>query len=540
MSPVGRIEGIATAVLLGLGLSACSSADRGRTSDASPPSSAEASIASSVSLDPELDRIMRQRWDAAGITPAPVADDPTFLRRVTLDLAGRIPTPREVLAFEDDVRPDKRRHVVQRLLHSDDYAEHFSERYADVLIEGSLAQKRPRLHESTRRWLAEQFAEGRGWDEMTHSLLTVEGAHDEAGPAGFLVSHGRHNRVEAVTAATSRVFLGVHLECAQCHDHPTDDRYAQEDFYGMAAYFARTKVRLKKHRPNIVDRPRGEMRMPTAEDAPGSRSGPRVAPKFLGRTISIEDDQSRREALADAIVESNLFAKAMVNRTWASLMGRGLVDPWDELGGEDDPSHPPLLEHLASVFVRSGYDHRALIETIVLSDAYQRSSAAPFPDDAGARVAAFAQAPVRPMSAEQLFRSLMMATGVDNVRGRQFKRLVDQRRRQALREYQFTFADDEMGAADAFSESVPQALLLLNGALTVRGSSASLDGTRVDRILEANETSSARLDALFVAVYGRHPSPTEQSQFGDVVRTPGDFEDLMHAMLLSSEFTTIH
>ena len=280
--------------------------------------------------------------------------------------------------------------------------------------------------------------------------------------------------------------------------------------------------------------------MPTAEDAPGLRSGPRVAPKFLGRTISIKDDQSRREALADAIVESDLFAKAVVNRTWASLMGRGLVEPWDELGGENDPSHPPVLEYLAAGFVRSGYDHRALLETIVLSDAYQRSSAALSPDENGTRVAAFAQAPVRPMSAEQLFRSLMMATGVENVRGRRFKRRVDQRKRQALREYQLTFADDEMGAADAFSESVPQALLLLNGALTVRGSSASLDGTRIDRILEANPSPSARIDSLFIAVYGRHPSPTEQTQFGDVLRTPGDFEDLMHAMLLSSEFTTIH
>jgi hypothetical protein len=454
---VGRIA----VAFFGLSLVACGSADRGSKGDASVPTADSAYDDNPSVVDANLDRMLQEHWDTEGITPAPRVDDATFLRRTTLDLTGRIPTSEEVLAFEADRRPDKRKAAVRRLLDSEGYAEHFSDVYADLLVEGSLATQRPRLHEATRQWLEVQFAENRRWDDMTRELLTVEGSLDELGPAGFLVSHGRKNRVEAVTAATSRVFLGVHLECAQCHDHPTDPRYAQEDFYGMAAYFARTKIRFKDQRPTIVDRPRGEMRMPTATDAPGSRSGPRVDPRFLGRTAPIGGDQTRREALADTVIASDLFAKTMVNRTWASLMGRGLVEPWDDLGGENDERHPAMLEHLAQRFTASGYDHRALVEAIVLSTAYQRSSAAPTPDAEGRRTRAFAQAAMRPLKAEQLYRSLMMATGVEDVRGRQFRKLVQQRKRKAQREFQFTFADDEMTSANAFSESVPQALLLL-------------------------------------------------------------------------------
>ena len=489
--------------------------------------------------DPELDRLIEAGFGE--VVPAPLADDATFLRRVTLDLTGRIPTAEQVIAFERDRSADKRRRVVDALLDSEAYAEHWAEVYTNVLFVGA-ARVRPWVRESTRQWLADRFADGTGWDDVTRQLLASEGVLEGPGPQGFLLTHGQNRNVEAVAGHTARVFLGLQIECAQCHDHPTDDRYEREDFYAFAAYFARTRARLGKEQPELSERPRGEMRMPTATDAPGRRTGQRVAPSFLGRELAIADGQSRREALAQAVVGSDLFAKAVVARTWARLFGQGLVPAADDLGGEGDPSHPPALLRLAERFVASGYDHADLLRTIVTSSAYQRASTAPgrSPEDARAAEKVFAQAALRPMDADQLFRSLLVATGVENAQGRRFRAQVENRKKRALREYRFVFADDENAEADAFSGNVPQALLLLNGRLVAFGA-ADVEGTTLAEILDGQWTTARRIDALHVAVLGRHATDEQIATLREGLgRDASAYEDLMHAMLLSSEFLTIH
>lgn len=495
-----------------------------------------------------LDAALEDHWRAAGITPAPAADDAVFVRRVTLDLAGRIPTPEEVASYVDDPRPDKRERRVDALLADEEFAAHWADVYTDVLL-GGATQLPGGLEQGTHAWLEQALAGDADWADMTTELLTVSGPVERDSAAGFIAVHGRQGRVEALTGATARVFLGVSIECAQCHDHPLDDRYTQRDFYELAAYFAHTRPRLRKgdmgREVTIVDRPRGQMRLPTASDAPGTRTGPMVLPAFFGDTYADDPEQTRREALAGSIVTSPLFAKAAAGRVWTQLFGRGVVDPWNDLGAPEQV-HPALLEHLAEALRTHEHDLRHLVRTIVLSRAYDRVSTddpADSVQDVAARRRAFAQFPVRPMTVHQLVRSLLVATGRRDDTVAQRERTVDEIVGQARKALLVEHGDDEMLSADTFTGSVPQAMFLLGGPLTVRGASAGPRGT-LGEILDADENTAQRLDALMLATLGRAATAEEQARLGGYVdgqaRPRAAFEDVMHAVLLSSEFLSIH
>ncbi len=518
-------------------LAACSASDRPTDAPATPP-------AATIPATPTgLDGAVVAHWQAAGVEPAPIAGDAEFLRRVSLDLIGRIPTPAEVEAFVSSPSPDKRAALVDDLLGRDAWAEHWADVLGDTLLGGAVTQ-RPRLTNDLRAWLEQQLNAGASWDAMTTEMLTASGELTGPSPAGFVAVHGRRNQVEALTGQTARVFLGLQVQCAQCHDDP-DDRFTQREFYGLAAFYARTRTRQTKvdgvKIPRIVDKPRGEMRMPTAMDAAGDRSGERIEPGFPALAVTPNGGENRRHTMARGIVESPLFAKAAVNHAWTRMMGRGIVEPWDDLGGLRGTEHPALLEHLAQDFTAHDYSLRRLLRTIALSNAYQRTSAAD--DELGrAREQVFAQAAVRPMSSSQLVRSLLVATGLDDVQGRGFRRQVERRRQQLRKEYEQAFDDDEMASAGNATGNVPQALLLLNGELTNQGVAA-----RQGALAELLQTVSApadRVDALFVRMYGRRPTVARRDALTRFVEQRGDdvaaYQDLMHAMLVSSEFVTNH
>jgi hypothetical protein len=324
----------------------------------------------------EIDRLLREGWDAAKITPAPAAGDAEFLRRVTLDLAGGVPTLEEARSFL--ANPD-RAALVDRLLASDDAAEHFGRSTASLLLGEALGgvppQRRERAEELLAAWLADAYRAGTGWDRIVTSPVAQTGDAEERPEVLYVALAGRGGGLETVAGQSARVFLGVQLQCAQCHDHPYDARWKQEDFWGFAAYFARTRARRDPDAEGlrglqVFDVPRGQARM----TRPGSTAAVVVKPRFFGRDVAHEKGEARRPVLARAIVASDLFAKAAVNRAWVRFFGRGLVDPWDDLGGEDDPSHPALLVRLAADFRAHGHDVRRLHRIIVLSDAYARSS----------------------------------------------------------------------------------------------------------------------------------------------------------------------
>jgi hypothetical protein len=567
--------------VMSLMLVGCSAPLRSGPPEATTAPSPQAAAARNPGLALEaLDKLIEARWQAAGVTPAPPAQEGEFLRRVTLDLIGRIPTLAEAKAYLADEKPDRRARVVDRLLGSHEFAEHWGDVYGDLLFgtEGKAAKLERQYDPAS--WLVKAFAENRPYDRIAYDLLTATGDVRDSGAVGFIVARSRGGGgPEAVAGATARIFLGLQIQCAQCHDHPYDTRWKQEDFYGLVAYFARTKVRnenvdkagmmvamndggkaggsmdmqggMASSIPTlppgkgkaqktllVLDVRRGEAKM----RKPHSEEEIPVGPRFLGHELREQPNQSRREALARAVLGSDLFAKSMVARTWSQLFGHGIVDPWDDLGGERDAKHPPLLVDLAQGFADSGYDFKRLLRTIVLSTAYARSGAGPDDNDAGVRN--FSRAGVRPLGPETLFASLLAATGTGQMGGKRAEpERIARRIAAAAKEYQFVFGDDEMLEANRFDGSVPQSLLLLNGELTNNGSRADTGGVLAG-ILESNGKPATRLDDMFLAVYTRRPSAEEREPLLEYVRDRRNarqaYEDIYFALLTSTEAITNH
>jgi hypothetical protein len=499
-----------------------------------------------------VDAELARGWAAAKIEPSPLADDAEFLRRTSLDLLGRIPTRGEVERFLADERVDKRARLVDELLQGEAFAEHWATLWAERLIPDTRKAQRYAADE-LETYLREALADNRSWDRVVGELLGGKGPLHEQPQLAYLAARrlrgeNKQDAIAELSSTTARVFLGSRIECAQCHDHPYDPEFTREDFWAQAAFFGRTFVDLdkdkgkgkgKKIEIEIGERARGELRVDLSEDDdPGKQA---ILPRYMGAEQTMIDSGERRVQLADAIVLDPRFAEATVGWVWTTLLGRGIVEPWDDLLGSSE--RPALLELLASEFRADGHDLRELVRTIVLSQAYQRSSAGSglTPSEIATAEAVFARAQVRPLSAEQLFASVMTATELEQVDARAFRRAVRGRKEAALREYEFVFADDEMGAADGFSASVPQALLLLNGGLTNEGVVARSGGA-LDRILSATKDTDARLEDLWLTVYGRMPNDDELGLGRAAVAHVGasGWEDLMFAMLYSSEFGSNH
>ena len=525
------------------------------TPDKANPGSTDAATARDAGST-ELDTLLAAQWRAEGIEPSPTTSDAEFLRRVSLDVIGRVPTRAEVDSFLAEREPDKRVRLVDRLLASDEFAEHWARAWADLLLPGT--EKANKLARAPlERYLSEALREGRAWDQVVRAMLASEGELSERPELAYLAARGRGGdsaeRLAELTSTSARVFLGSRIECAQCHDHPYLPELSRADFWSTVAWFGRVQIAVdRKQRPptvNVAERSRGELRLALAE--PGEAADevdPRkraIAPSFLGEPASASES-SRREQFATWIIDDPRFAAATVGLTWTRLFGRGIVEPWDDLLGRDPEQWPPALTLLAEQFRADDHDLRALVRTVVLSQAYQRSSRAPDPgsDEAQRRAAeaAFARASVRPLGAEQLFDSLRVATGLDQVEDRAFAKAVQQRERLALREFDFVFMDDEMASGDSFTGSVSQALLLLNGALTNQGVVARPGGS-VAELLELRD-GEARIEALWRTAYGRDPTLDERAwtrgALGSDTRDPAAWEDLLFAMLQSSEFGSNH
>lgn len=536
MSDVGCLL-VTRRVLLALLVLGCGTRDREQTRrpDAAHAHAAAAlyarraastptSEASSTELRGDFDDRVSALWDALDIEPAPVVEDAQFVRRVHLDLVGRIPTEEEARALLGG-GPVDREALVAGLLGSPDFSRAWADLYFDMLVPASVRGRRE-YNEVPRAWLEQAFATNMRYDTFVRALLTAEGPLDENGAGIFLVANRRGRSLEMLTASVADLVLGLpEFECAQCHDHPYDERFKQQDFYGLAAYLQRVRVRKVEdgETPMVAlqEAERGELKVKLH----GRAAREKISPSFLGRES--DGKPHRREALADAVLASDLVTRAAVARIWEHL-----------LGGRLEQQTEPWLDFLARDFADHDYDVRRLLRTIVLSAPYQRRTHGRGRGvDVGAE-RVFAQRRPRTTDPRRLFNSIAVATSLEPddlafLRNDQFDRQLERFRRMHA-------ASNPAGSNEG---GLAEVLFLLNGRVTNRASLA-LPGSRLRYILDRHVSTEARLEALFLTLYGRFPTPDEVERLRVAVSADKEddtrpWEDLMFALLISTEFRSI-
>ncbi len=352
----------------------------------------------------EIDRLVVEKWKKLGLKPSPLVDDATFLRRVTLDLCGRLPTSDEVRAFLNDATPTKREAAVDRLLESPDYPAFFALRWGSILRNSNLAGA-DRASYAFNNWIKDQVARNVPYDEFARGVIAASGEWQDAPPINRYWQM-RDDLLHQSTADTAQVFLGLRLQCAKCHHHPYE-RYSQEDYYGLSGFFTRLGQKSFGEPPPYFNAPN----VTRGDQNPLTKQSPK--PKFLdGDYAEFSSEQDPRHALVDwmAKPENPYFARTLVNRLWGHFFGRGIVHEVDDLRETNPPSNPELLKFLAEDFLAHKFDIKHAIRQMVTSQVYQLSSQ-PMPDNEHDRQN-YARFYARRLIAEVFLDSVNQATGV--------------------------------------------------------------------------------------------------------------------------------
>ncbi len=509
-----------------------------------------------------IDALLEASHKDAKIAPARVTGDEEFIRRVTLDVTGKLPSPEQVLAFRQNKDKQKRAELIDSLLASPDHARNWARYWKDVIRYHATAQN-PGLvrFPSLEDWLAEQIAKNRPWDEVASELITATG---NTGENGATVLVGAH-QAQAVELAgeVSRVFMGVQIQCAQCHDHPTDS-WKREQFHEFAAFFGGLNARLNRNAENgpsldVTER-KGAVayKMPDLKDPQVQIP---VAPRFFLASSEtplppkLNSTELRRLAASYVTGQDNpWFAKAFVNRVWYSLLGDGFVNPVDDLGPTREAHNPEVLDALARGFADGGYDVRWLFRTILNTKAYQREFRSV--DTASGKTPFAANCPSR-LRADQILDSLAQSLNLkfDDVPGLNKKGMPQAKETNAQKVaaaaarlrggprgvFNLTFGVDPSVPNDEVLGTIPQALFLMNSAQidqAIRGPRSTV----LKEILAASPNDRAALEALYLRVLARSPNDDEVRTCGKYLQTVGNrreaFEDILWALVNSTEFVS--
>jgi hypothetical protein len=521
--------------------------------------------ASAAGLADRIDALITAGHKDYEAAAAPVAGDDEFLRRVTLDLIGRIPTAPEARAFFADHSPFKRVTVIDGLLASPECSRRLAQYLDVVLMDRRRDAKVPRA--SWEEYLRSSFAADKHYDVLVREILSADGT-DPAARAEAKFFLDRDLDPQVVTRDIGRLFLGRNIQCSQCHDHPLVDDYKQADYYGIQAFFNRTFLFPNPQAPTavIAEKAEGEVSFTSVFDkakvqkttAPRVPGLPPLADPKLEKgkeyTVAPAKDvrpvpaYSRFARLAAAIASGDnpAFRRTAANRWWAFLMGRGLVHPLDQDHSANPPSHPELLDLLADEFAAHRFDVKWLLREIAQSKTYQRSSVAP----AGAKDARpdrFAVAVIKPLSPEQLAYALMQATGFTDAErlalgGNPDDATLHARLAPQAAPFLNVFGGSPGQSDDKFAATLDQTLFLKHGG-TVRNLIAQRPGSLLDRVLKPDE-SNAVADELFISVFTRHPSADERKDIADVLKSGPDrravLSEVIWAMVASAEFRFNH
>jgi len=497
-----------------------------------------------------IDELAADKFRELGLEPSPLCDDATFVRRAYLDCIGTLPSVAETTKFTTSDDPAKRTRLIDRLLgltgdpeldiYNEPYSAYWTLKWSDLIRNTSNKLGEQGMW-SLHNWIRQAFRQNMPFDQFVHELVTGKGSIYSNGPANYFRINSSSTDL---TEATSQLFLGVRLECAKCHHHPFE-KYSQDDYYAFAAFFARVGTKnseefgLFGREQVVLVNPSGEVRNP--------RSGRTMEPTPLGDE-PIDHPLDRRIALADWLTspENPHFARAVVNRYVSYLLGRGLVDPVDDLRSTNPPSNVELMDALSRDFVESGFDLKHLIRTIMTSRLYQLDSQ---PTPANATDDRFySHYRVKRLSAEVLLDAVDLATGTPT----KFRNLPPGTRAIELPDAEYpnyflnTFAKPRRVSVceceRSPDESLGQALHTLNGEI-VSGKISDKNG-RVAQLLKAETKPHDVIEQLYLAALSRPPTAAEADAAMEFLAdspSPQEFyEDLLWALLNSKQFKFVY
>jgi hypothetical protein len=500
-----------------------------------------------------VDELVFQNLKEIGVPPSPVSDDATFLRRVTLDIAGRLPTIEEAAAFAADTNADKRDRVIDALLDSPDYADYFANKWATLLKNRRESKADITANFAFHSWVRDSLLANKPYDQFVREILAATGTIVENPPVAW---YKRVKLPEQQLEDVAQLFLGVRMQCAQCHHHPFE-RWSQGDYYSLAAFFSQVgRKPTAIAGEDLIFHKRG-----TAQYVNKKTEQP-VKPAGLGGpSLEVAPDDDPRLQLADWMAEESnpFFAKVLVNRYWKHFFKKGLVEPEDDLRDTNPPTNPELLDALAKHFIESDFDLKEAIRVIVSSKTYQLSAQ---PNEHNAvDHQNFSHFYPKRLQAEVLLDAVDCLTGATT----SFADLPMGTRAVALPDNSYNSSAflKVFGRPDAASvcecervqsSSLAQSLHLMNSS-EVKGKLATAGG-RADRLAKSEEEDAKKIHEIYLAAFSRPPTGEELSIAESHINIPRTdsagkpiapatakkmaYEDLLWAIMNTKEFLYNH
>lgn len=509
----------------------------------------------------QVDRLIAEEVFTQETKLAPPISDAIYLRRVWLDIVGDIPTPEHVTAFLLDPAEDKREKVVRELLSNPQYGQNWARYWRDVILYRKLEDRAGVVANPLVVELTERINDNQPWSKIAAEFITSSGDIRENGLTA--IHAAQDARTEETAAEMSRIFLGIQIQCCQCHDHPYD-HWKREQFHEFAAFFPRLAMRpivtptRRSFEVVVDDKPAGRKQNPEAENRRGqpehfmpdlndpAAPGTRMQPKFFLTSAELPFgslDVERRGAVAEWMTENPWFATAFVNRMWSELVGEGFYEPIDDIGPDRKPSAPKAVELLSRSFAESGHDVKWLLSVICATEAYQRESRPRREADGTPFAATIAQ----PLRSDQLFNAILTAVDSDEPdpysarRGRPPQAAGAYGRNSIRTSFEGVFGYDPSDPRESVVSSIPQALAMMNGPKLNLDIRAVDRETVLGRLLEDIPDDGLLVEELYLRTLSREPMDDERETALKFCQTSKNraavFEDLFWALLNSSEFS---
>jgi Protein of unknown function (DUF1549)/Protein of unknown function (DUF1553) len=500
-------------------------------------------------LDPAaLDVLVDRTVMAARAPLAQVTNDLEFIRRVSYDLAGKPPTPEQIGAYFEGPERNRRARLIDQLLEGRDFARNWAYYWRDVIQFRATNDDQGMIrYRELEDWLADQFARNTPWDEIARQLIAGTGKNDTDGAVNFALAHSAQP-VE-LAGEVSRIFMGVQIQCAQCHDHPTDS-WKRKQFHELAAFFAGTKAkRVTEQGVNpqvheVVAEGKPGYAMPDLKD-PQKKIA--VQPRFF---LAASDRPipngltavQRRELAASYIIgqDNPWFARAFVNRIWTVLLGDGFYTPVDDMGPDRQAKAPEVIEAVASQWQDGGYDIRWLFRTIMNTRAYQRQVRSTFSHAGKTPFASNCASRLRGDQIAEALATILNAplgpTVPDASKKDEGGQVIGVKPNGARFNFNSLYGYDPSTPTDDLLGTIPQALFLMNNGQVNQG----VKGKVLGDILAATKNDLAVLEALYLRVLARGPTVKEVETCGRYLKSVGNrreaFEDIFWSLINSTEF----